>query len=115
MKVTIYHNPRCTKSRLTLQLLQDRGIEPNIIEYLKTPPDAATLSGILKQLDMTARELMRKNEEEYKQHNLGGSELDQNTLIEAMVKHPKLIERPIVIANNKAAIGRPPENVLEIL
>jgi len=115
MKVTIYHNPRCTKSRLTLQLLQSRGIEPEIIEYLKTPPDATTLIEILKKLDMTPRDLMRKNEDEYKQHHLDNNELDKNTLINAMITYPKLIERPIVIANNKAAIGRPPENVLEIL
>ena len=115
MTVTIYHNPRCTKSRLSLQLLQDRGIEPTIIEYLKTPPDAATLKGILDLLGLAPREFMRTKEEAYGANGLADESLDEGQLIAAMVANPILIERPVVLANGKAAVGRPPENVLEIL
>jgi arsenate reductase len=115
MKVTIYHNPRCTKSRQTLELLQSRGIEPEIIEYLKTPPGKAKLKEILKMLDIEPRALMRKNEDEYKKAKLDNPKLSKDDLIAAMVEHPILIERPIVVTRGKAAIGRPPEKVLEIL
>lgn len=115
MKVTIYHNPRCSKSRQTLELLQSKGIEPEIVEYLKTPPSKSKLKDILKMLKLEPRELMRKNEDEYKKAKLDNPKLGKDELIEAMVKHPILIERPIVLANGKAAIGRPPEKVLEIL
>jgi arsenate reductase len=115
MPITIYHNPRCSKSRQTLSLLHDKGIEPTVVEYLKTPPDAATLNTILKQLGMEPRDLMRKKETEYKALKLDDPALSREALIQAMVDHPKLMERPIVIANQKAALGRPPENVLEIL
>ena len=115
MSVKIYHNPRCGKSRQTLQLLQEQGIEPEIIEYLKTPPSAEELNIILKKLDMEPRELMRKNEAEYKVSGLNDETLDREALINSMVSHPILIERPIVVANDKAAIGRPPEAVLTIL
>ncbi len=115
MNVTIYHNPRCSKSRTTLKLLQEQGIEPEIIEYLKTPPDTLQLEDILTKLDFEPRQLMRRNEAEYKENNLNDESLDRQTLIQAMVAHPKLIERPIVLANDKAAIGRPPEDVLAIL
>ncbi len=115
MKVTIYHNPRCTKSRQTLELLKSRGIEPEIIEYLKTPPGKIKLKEILKMLGLEPRALMRKNEDEYKKAKLDNPKLSKDDLIAAMVKHPILIERPIVVANGKAAIGRPPEKVLEIL
>lgn len=115
MKVTIYHNPRCSKSRATLQLLKDKGIEPEIIEYLNTPPDKATLNEILHMLGMEPRDLMRKNETPYKQAGLNDESLDRDRLIEGMLEHPILIERPIVVANGKAAIGRPPEKVLELL
>ncbi len=115
MTVTIYHNPRCTKSRLTLQLLQDRGIEPTIIEYLKTPPDAATLKSILDLLGLAPREFMRTKEAAYKENGLADESLDEGRLIAAMVANPILIERPVVLANGKAAVGRPPENVEEIL
>jgi arsenate reductase len=115
MKVTIYHNPRCTKSRQTLELLKSRGIEPEIIEYLKTPPGKIKLKDILKMLGLEPRALMRKNEDEYKKAKLDNPKLSKDDLIAAMVKHPILIERPIVVANGKAAIGRPPEKVLEIL
>jgi arsenate reductase (glutaredoxin) len=115
MSVKIYHNPRCTKSRQTLQLLKDRGIEPEVIEYLKTPPSSAELTDILDKLAMEPRELIRKQEAEYKVNGLDNKALDKQSLIDGMVANPILIERPIVIANNKAAIGRPPENVLSIL
>ena len=113
--VTIYHNPRCSKSRETLKLLQDEGVEPEIIEYLKTPPTAKTLKEILKKLDMPARDLLRKKEAEYKKLKLDNPDLTETAIIQAMVKHPVLIERPIVVTKNKAALGRPPEHVLEIL
>lgn len=112
---TIYHNPRCSKSRQTLQLLQERGIEPEVVLYLETPPDADTLASIVRKLGITPRELLRKGEEAYKDANLADSSLSDQQLIDAMVKQPKLIERPIVLHGDKAALGRPPENVLEIL
>lgn len=115
MQPTIYHNPRCSKSRQTLELLKDQGHEPQVIEYLKTPPDRATLERILDLLGLEPRDLMRKNEAEYRENNLDDQSLDRNALIDAMLAHPKLIERPIVITGDKAAIGRPPEQVLEIL
>ena len=115
MTVKIYHNPRCGKSRQTLQLLQEQGIEPEIIEYLKTPPSTEELNDILQKLGMEPRDLMRKKEAEYKANGLDDQTLDRQTLISGMVKHPMLIERPIVLANDKAAIGRPPEAVLSIL
>ena len=115
MGVTIYHNPRCSKSRQTLQLLQDKGIEPAVIEYLESPPDAAQLAGILALLGKSPRELMRRKEAEYKDNALDDESLSDAQLIAAMIAHPKLIERPIVLANGKAALGRPPEDVLEIL
>ncbi len=115
MGVTIYHNPRCSKSRQTLQLLNDKGIEPEIIEYLSTPPDAATLDGFLGKLGMEPRELMRRKEEPYTALNLADESLNRAALIAAMVDNPILIERPIVVNDGKVAIGRPPESVLEIL
>lgn len=115
MTVTIYHNPRCSKSRQTLQLLRDNGIEPDVIEYLKAPPTATTLDTILKQLNIEPRELMRTQEAPYQQHSLGDDRLTRDELITAMVEHPILIERPIVVNGDRAAIGRPPERVLEIL
>jgi arsenate reductase len=115
MSVTIYHNPRCSKSRQTLQLLKDNGVEPEIVEYLKTPPDAATLDAYLSKLDMQPRDLMRKKEAPYKELNLADETLDRAALIEAMVENPILIERPIVVKDDKVALGRPPESVLEIL
>ena len=115
MSVTIYHNPRCSKSRQTLDLLRERGIEPMVIEYLETPPSAEKLRGILAMLRLQPRELMRKKEAAYAEGSLDSPNLSDDDLVEAMVKHPILIERPIVLANGKAAIGRPPEQVLEIL
>ncbi len=115
MSVTIYHNPRCTKSRQTLALLQEKGIEAEIIEYLKTPPDEATLKRILSLLGLAPRELMRRQESVYKELGLDDEDLSDDDLVGAMIDNPVLIERPVVLANGKAAIGRPPENVLEIL
>jgi arsenate reductase len=111
----LYHNPRCSKSRQTLELLRARGLEPRIIEYLETPPTAAELERILDLLGREPRELMRTGEAEYKELGLDDPSLDRETLIRAMVEHPRLIERPILLANHKAALGRPPETVLEIL
>ncbi|MDV6314945.1 arsenate reductase (glutaredoxin) [Idiomarina sp. HP20-50] len=113
-QITIYHNPRCSKSRQTLELLQQKQVEPNIVEYLKTPPNAAELKGILDKLNFSAEQLMRKKESVYKELGLAGVS-DEDELITAMINNPKLIERPIVIHGNKAAIGRPPEAVLDIL
>lgn len=115
MSTTIYHNPRCSKSRQTLQLLKDQGIEPTVIEYLKTPPDVQTLDSILTMLNMEPRDLMRKQEAEYKEQGLADASLSREQLIKAMTEYPKVIERPVVVNNGKAAIGRPPENVLDIL
>ena len=115
MSVEIYHNPRCSKSRQTLQVLKDNGVEPKVVEYLKTPPDRATLEKILDMLGMQPRDLMRKKEQEYREHNLSDPCLSRDQLIDAMLAHPKLIERPIVIKDGKAAIGRPPEKVLEVI
>jgi arsenate reductase len=115
MSVTIFHNPKCSKSRATLALLQERGIEPRIVEYLKTPPAANELDSILSMLGMQPRELMRTQEDAYRQAGLDDPELTRAQLIAAMIEHPILIERPIVVSGKRAAIGRPPENVLEIL
>lgn len=115
MSVIIYHNPRCSKSRQTLQLLKDQGIEPEIVEYLQTPPDAATLDEYLTRLGMEPRELMRRKEAPYKELKLADESLDRAALIMAMVENPILIERPIVVSDGKVALGRPPESVLEIL
>ena len=115
MVVTIYHNPRCSKSRQTLQLLVDRGIAVKVIEYLKTPPSRKELQQLLALLHMQPRELMRKQEPVYKTLGLNDTALSDTQLLAAMVANPVLIERPIVLANNKAAVGRPPERVLDIL
>jgi len=114
--VTIYHNPRCSKSRETLALLNENGVEPEVVLYLDTPPTAETLKKLLKMLGMnSARELMRQKEDLYKELNLADSALSEDALIAAMVTHPKLIERPIVVKDGQARIGRPPEQVLEII
>ena len=114
-EVTIYHNPRCSKSRQTLALLQERGITPTLVKYLEAPPDAETLARILGQLGLAPRQLMRKKEERYSTLGLDDQSLNDDALIQAMVDNPVLIERPIVVANDQAALGRPPENVLSIL
>lgn len=114
-KPVIYHNPRCSKSRQTLDLLQQKNIDIDIVEYLKSPPDEQQLSGILDMLGLEPRQLMRTNETEYKEQGLDNPGLSREQLIQAMVKTPRLIQRPIVVSNGKAAIGRPPESVLEVL
>ena len=115
MSSTIYHNPKCSKSRQTLELLGEKNITPTIIEYLKNPPTAEKLKEILSQLGITPRELMREKEDAYKELGLANSSLSDEDLIGFMVKHPTLIECPIVVVNGKAALGRPPEQVLDIL
>jgi len=112
MAVTIYHNPRCSKSRLTLALLEEQGIELQVVEYLKTPPDAATLRGLLRKLGLGPRDILRRKEAAAAGID---SDLDDDALVEAMVANPVVIERPIVVHGDKARLGRPPEQVLEIL
>lgn len=115
MSISIYHNPRCSKSRQTLQLLQDNNIDAAVVLYLNDVPDAAHIKGLLEKLGMTsARELMRKGEAVYKELNLKDAALSEDDLIEAMTNNPKLIERPIVVNGDAAKIGRPPEQVLEL-
>lgn len=111
----IFHNPRCSKSRATMALLEENNVTPDIVEYLKTPPTEAELDEILTLLNIEPRDLMRKNEAEYKEAGLDNPDLDRAALIKGMVENPKVIERPIVIMDGKAVIGRPPENVLELL
>lgn len=113
--IQIFHNPRCSKSRQTLELLKEQGVEPEVVRYLETPPTEQELSDILDALDRQPRELMRTKEPEYKELELDNPALSRAHLIAAMVANPKLIERPIVRAKGKAAVGRPPESVLEIL
>jgi arsenate reductase len=113
--ITIYHNPRCSKSRETLALLQNQGLEPEIVLYLQDPPDAATLKSLLKALGISPRELLRTKEEEYKSLGLADAALSDAELIRIMSAHPKLIERPIVVKGKRAALGRPPEAVLQLL
>ena len=111
----IYHNPRCSKSRQTLSLLEENNVDLEIVEYLKNPPSVNELTDVIGLLELTPQQLMRKREPEYKQSGLDNTELSESTQIELMVANPKVIERPIVIGKGKAAIGRPPENVLDIL
>ena len=115
MAVTIYHNPRCSKSRQTLQLLEDNKVKPVIVEYLKTPPSKSELKKILKMLNIKPRDLLRKKEAEYTAQGLDNGSLTDEQIIDIMLAHPKLIERPIVVRGDKAALGRPPEKVLDIL
>lgn len=115
MTVIIYHNPRCSKSRQTLSLLEEKGIAPRVVEYLKTPPSTAELKSILKKLGRKPRDLLRTSEPVYAELGLKDRVVDDEALIALMVANPILIERPIVVSGNKAAIGRPPEKVLEIL
>lgn len=114
-QLSIYHNPRCSKSRQTLQILEDNGVAPEIILYLETPPTADELSVVLNKLGISARELLRSGEDAYKENNLKDKALGDEQLIAAMVAHPKLIQRPIVIKGDRAVLGRPPENVLELI
>lgn len=115
-EVQIYHNPRCSKSRETLALLQEKGIQPQVVLYLETPPNADELKVLISLLGFqSARQLIRNKEEIYRELRLADVSLSEAQLIQAMVEHPRLIERPIVISNGKARLGRPPEQVLEIL
>ena len=113
--LTLYHNPRCSKSRGALELLEGRGLQAKVVRYLETPPSASELQSLLGKLGISARDLLRTGEDEYKALDLSDTSLSEAQLIEAMVAHPKLIERPILIAGDKAVIGRPPEKVLELL
>lgn len=112
---TIYHNPRCSKSRATLALLHEHGVEPTVVQYLTNPPDAAELDRLLRLLGLEPRDLMRRQEPEYADLGLDAAQLTREQLIAAMVAHPKLIERPIVVHDGRAALGRPPERVLDLL
>ena len=113
--LTLYHNPRCSKSRGALELIEARGLTPTVVRYLETPLDAAQIQSLLGKLGISARQLLRTGEDEYKDLNLANPALTDAQLIDAMAQHPKLIERPILVAGDKAVIGRPPEKVLEIL
>lgn len=113
--ITLYHNPRCSKSRDALALLRAQGQEPDIVLYLDTPPTAKQLKSLLEKLGLSARELLRKGEDAYKELNLSDTKLSEAALVKAMVENPKLIERPIAIVGDKAVIGRPPEKILELL
>ena len=115
MSIVIYHNPRCSKSRQTLALLKEQGLEPKVIEYLATPPQAATLKTIIRKLGISARELIRTGENDYKQSKAAVDAMSDGELVDWMVANPKVIERPIVVSPSGARIGRPPECVLEIL
>ncbi|MGH6864748.1 MAG: arsenate reductase (glutaredoxin) [Methyloceanibacter sp.] len=115
MTVTIYHNSRCSRSRQTLALLEDKGIAPEVVEYLKTPPSAPELKRVLKKLRLKPRDILRKGEARYAELGLNDRPLDDEALVALMAENPILIERPIVVNGDKAALGRPPEKVLEIL
>ncbi|PSW09783.1 arsenate reductase (glutaredoxin) [Photobacterium sanctipauli] len=116
MSITIYHNPRCSKSRQTLALLEENGVTPDVVKYLEDTPSAEQLQTLLKQLGYSsAREMMRTKEAIYKELALGEDSVTEQQLFDAMAENPKLIERPIVVNGDKAAMGRPPEQVLTIL
>lgn len=112
---TLYHNPRCSKSRQTLELLQQHGIDPDIVLYLENPPTKKQLKELLKKLGIKPRDLVRRGEDEYKVLHLADVAVGDEALLDAMIEHPKLIERPIVVRGERACLGRPPENVLELL
>lgn len=113
--ITIYHNPRCSKSRQTLTLLEEKGISPEVVLYLEQVPDKAELKQLLAKLGIQARDLLRTSEDAYKELGLADTSLDEDALLDAMQKAPKLIQRPIVVRGDKAVLGRPPENALELL
>ncbi|WP_407296420.1 arsenate reductase (glutaredoxin) [Stutzerimonas zhaodongensis] len=114
-ELILYHNPRCSKSRNALELLEQRGLTPSVVRYLETPPSAAELTQIVDRLGIAPRQLLRSGEDEYKALNLGDPALTDEQIINAMASHPKLIERPILVVGDVAVIGRPPEKILEIL
>lgn len=113
--ITIYHNPRCSKSRQTLALLEEKGMKPKVVEYLESTPSAATLKQLLQKLDIGPRDLLRKGEDAYRDNKLSNPDLSDDELIDFMLLYPKLIERPIVVKGDKAVLGRPPENVLDLI
>jgi len=113
--IVIWHNPRCSKSRQTMQLLTDAGVEPTVIEYLKNPPEESEIKRVLGFLGIAPKALMRTKEAAFKKNDLGASDISDDTLVAAMAAHPILIERPVVIKGDKAVIGRPPENVNALL
>ena len=115
MAITIYHNPRCGKSREGLALLLDRGVEPVVVDYMKVPIGRGELKKLLKKLGMTPRELLRNKEKAYREMNLKDPGMSDDALIDAMLEEPKLMERPIVVSGDKAVVGRPAERILEIL
>ncbi|MDA0782575.1 MAG: arsenate reductase (glutaredoxin) [Rickettsiales bacterium] len=115
MSVVIYHNPRCSKSRQTLQLLKDNGVEPEVVEYLADTPSKDEIKKIIKSLGISARDILRKKEDIYKEAGFDNNNLSEDEIISLMQKNPKVIERPIVVNGSKAAIGRPPENVLKVI
>ena len=114
-QTTIYHNPRCSKSRATIDLLKSRGIEPRVVDYIATPPRADEIEALLEKLGAEPRDVMRKEEDEYAALELGDATLSRGALIAAIAAHPRLLQRPIVVVGDRAAIGRPREAVLEIL
>jgi len=114
-ELMLYHNPRCSKSRAALQLLEARGLQPTLIRYMETPPSIAELQGLLSKLELSARQLLRIGEDDYRTLNLADATLTEEQLIVAMATHPKLIERPILVVGARAVIGRPPEKILELL
>ena len=113
--LTLYHNPRCSKSRGALELLEARGLTPNVVRYLETPLNAAQIKALLSKLGISARQLLRTGEDEYKMLQLADESLSDAQLIDALAQHPKLMERPILEVGDKAVIGRPPEQILELL
>ena len=113
--LTIYHNPRCSKSRQTLELINNHGVEVEIVEYIKQPPSIEQLKNILSSLNLKAQDIMRKKEAEYKDSGLNNASLTEEQQLKLMIKNPKVMERPIVVKGNKAIIGRPPENVLALI
>lgn len=114
-KVTIYHNPRCSKSRATLALLEENEVDPEIVYYLDNPPNPEELKSLLNKLDMKLRDLLRRNEPEYEELGLDDETLDESIVLDLVCKHPKLIERPIVVKGDRAVLGRPPENALQLI
>ena len=113
--IKIYHNPRCSKSRKTLEIIESTGAMPEVIKYLETPPTVSEIKSVLALLNLKPRELMRKGESEYTDNNFSDDSLSDDELIQLMIKYPKVIERPIVLSNGKAVIGRPPESVMDII
>jgi arsenate reductase len=113
--ITLYHNPRCSKSRAALELLRNHGVEPALVLYLETPPDRQALGDIKRALGIPARQMLRTGEPEYAQLNLDDHNLDDEQLLDAIAEHPRLLERPVAVSQGRAVIGRPPERVLELL